>query len=93
MYNTPMLYEDIPKEAPLHSIYIIHHAAENSINRLSGAHAVSRLMAHCIQHSYNKTFIQHHLEFLSQLCNYISVYNVGFQPDTQIVDLIKCHAD
>jgi hypothetical protein len=89
IYNTPMLYADVPKEAPLHFIDIIHHAAENNIKRLNGAIAVSRLMAHCIQHSYNMNFIQHHLEFLSQLCNHISVFDVGFKPDIEIVDFIS----
>jgi len=89
MYNTPMYYVDIPKEAPLHSIYMIHHSAENTINKLDGAIAVSRVMAHCIQHGYNNNFIQHHIEFLSQLCNNISVYDVGFKPDSSIVDLIR----
>jgi hypothetical protein len=93
MHNTPMFYIDIPKEAPLNSIFLIHHSAENTINKLNGAMAVSRIMAHCIQHGYNNNFIQHHLEFLSQLCNNISVYDVGFKPDISIVDFIKEHAD
>jgi hypothetical protein len=93
IYNTPMLYADMPKTAPLQSMYIIHHAVDNNIKRLSGAIAVSGLMAHCIQHSYNINFIQHHLEFISQLCDQVPVYDVGFIPDIKIVDFIKCHAD
>jgi hypothetical protein len=93
IYNTPMFYVDAPKEAALHSISLIHHAAENSLNKLNGAYAVSRVMAHCIQHSYSNNFIHHHLEFLSQLCANISVYEVGFKPDNKIVDFIKENAD
>lgn len=89
MHNTPMFYVDIPKEAPVHSISLIHHSAENTIKKLNGAIAVSRIMACCIQHGYNNNFIQHHLEFLSQLCNNISVYDVGFKPDISIVDFIR----
>ena len=92
MHNTPMFYVDIPKEAPLHSIYLVHHSAENTIKKLNGAIAVSRIMAHCIQHGYNNNFIQHHLEFLSQLCNNISVYDVGFKPDISIVDFIVTYS-
>ncbi|NTW32561.1 MAG: hypothetical protein HGB12_08060 [Bacteroidetes bacterium] len=92
MHNTPMFYVDIPKVAPLNSIYLIHHSAENTIKKLNGALAVSRIMAHCIQHGYNNNFIQHHLEFLSHLCNNISVYDVGFKPDISIVNFIKEHA-
>jgi hypothetical protein len=93
MHNTPMYYVDIPKEKPLHSIYLICHSRENIINKLSGATAVSRLMAYCIQHGYNSIILQHHLEFLTQLCSKVSIYEVGFKPDTEIVDLIKGHAD
>lgn len=93
MHNTPMFYADIPKEAPLQSMFLLHHSAQNTIKKLKGAMAVSRIMAHCIQHGYNNDFIQHHLEFLSQLCTTISVYDIGFKPDIQIVDFIKEHAD
>ncbi|MGD0711634.1 MAG: hypothetical protein ABR968_10710 [Bacteroidales bacterium] len=89
MHNTPMPYADIPKEAPLHSVYLIRHAAENTIKKINGAMAVSGIMAYCIQHGYNNDFIQHHLEFLSHLCEHISVFDVGFKPDIEIVDFIS----
>jgi hypothetical protein len=93
MHNTPMYYVDIPKEKPLHSIYLISHSKENTIIKLSGATAVSRLMAYCIQHGYSSDILQHHLDFLTRLCAKVRVYDVGFKPDNQIVDLIKNHAD
>lgn len=92
MYNTPMPYVDIPKKAKLDSAYLIKHAQNNGIKKLSGASAVSRLMAFCVQHNYNALFIEHHLNFLSDLCNKIPVYETGFLPDLSIVDFIKTHA-
>jgi hypothetical protein len=93
IYNTPMFYADIPKEAPLNSISLIHHSPENTIKKISGAKAVSRILANCIQHGYDNTFIEHHLEFLSGLCGRIPVYEVGFKPEAEVVDFIIEHAD
>ena len=91
MHNTPMFYADMPKKAPLNSINLIRHSPENTIKKLSGATAVSRVMVNCIQHGYNKEAIGHHLTFLSQLCGQVSVYEVGFKPDISIVDFIKAN--
>ncbi len=92
MYNTPMFYTDISKKTLLNSINLIYHAPDNIVARLNGAKAVSRIMAFCIQHGYNNRFIEHHLEFLSELCSYLPVYEVGFLPDEKIVNYIKTYA-
>lgn len=93
IYNTPMFYADVPKESPLNCISLIHHFPENTIHKISGAKAVSLILANCIQHGYNNRFIEHHLEFLSGLCGKIPVYQVGFKPDAEIVDFIRKYAD
>jgi hypothetical protein len=93
IYNTPMLFKDQPKKAKLEAIHLIHHSLENTLNKLNGAFAVSSVMAFCIQNNYNPRFIDHHLAFLSELCNKIPVYEVGFKPDPSIIDFIKSHAD
>ena len=92
MYNTPMFYSDLPKKSPLNAIYLIKHANTNTIQKISGVSAVSQLMAFCIQHDFNKSFIEHHLNFLSHLCNKIPVCKIGFLPDKHIIDYIKIHA-
>lgn len=92
MYNTPMFYVDVSKESPLHAVFLIYHSPENKIKKISGAAAVSKVMANCIQHSYNNDFIQHHLDFLTELCNHIPVYEVGFKPDIEVTDFIRQHA-
>jgi len=93
MHNTPMFYRDQPKKTRLHSINLIRHAKENSIHQISGAQAVSKVMAFCIQHSYNASVLEHHLDFISGLCNHIKVFEVGFTPDEKIIDFIKSHED
>ena len=89
MFNTPMMYIDISKKAPLNSIHLINHANENSMEKIGGATAVSRLMAFCIQHNFNSSFIDHNLTFISELCSNTPVYETGFLPEAPIVDLIK----
>ncbi len=89
MYNTPMLYPDVPKKSSLEYLFIIDHSKENTINRLIGADSVCHLMAFCIQHGYCRSFIEHHLEFLSNLCKCLPVYSLGFVPDGTIIDFIN----
>jgi hypothetical protein len=89
IYNTPMYYADDPKKTLLTSVNLIYHSKENISERLKGAIAVTNIMANCIQHSYNKRYIQHHLDFLSELCNKIPVYKVGFKPDKSIVEFLN----
>lgn len=91
LHNTPMFYVDIPKMAQLEALYIIEHANENYITRLGGANAVSGMMAFCIQHGYERKYIQHHLTFFNELCSDLPVYQLGFVPDKNIVNFIKSH--
>ena len=89
VYNTPMYYIDKPKKTTLDGIHLISHSQENKIKKLSGAMAVSKVMAFCIQNNYDKEYIHNHLNFLSELCTKVPVYELGFVPDTNIVDFIK----
>jgi hypothetical protein len=90
-YNTPMYYNDIPKKTSLDAIYLISHSPENRMRKLTGATAVSRVLAFCIQNNYTGYFIQNQLAFLSELCAHIPVYELGFVPDTTIVDYITAN--
>lgn len=88
VYNTPMYYRDIPKEAPLSGIYLISHSPENRITKQNGALAISKVMAFCIQNNFDKQFIQSRLNFFSDLCSQIPVYELGFVPDKSVVQFI-----
>ncbi len=88
VYNTPMFYTDISKKAPLSVIYLIRHLPENKANRLSGALAVSKVMAFCIQNNFDKSFINKRLKFFAELCSLTPVYELGFVPDKSVVTYI-----
>ena len=92
-YNTPMYYTDRPKKAPLNAIYLISHSPENKIKKLSGALAISKVMAFSIQNNFDKQFIQSRLEFFSNLCLSIPVYELGFVPDKSVVNFILANEE
>jgi len=87
-YNTPMYYKDIPKKTALNAIYLISHSPENRMKKLSGALAVSKVMAFCIQNNFEQKQIQNHLDFLSELCSHIPIFELGFVPDSSVVNFI-----
>lgn len=93
MYNTPMFYADIPKKVLLDSVHIIRHAPVNSHKKIEGVAAVSKILAFCIQHNYNPSYIEHHLNVVSKICQRIAVFEVGFKPDCSIVDYLKEYAN
>ena len=89
MHNTPMLYVDEPRSEMVSSVYLLSHAKSNNLHKLSGAEAVSKLMAVSLHHAFEKKIIVHHLEFLSELCNSVNVYELGFVPDADVVDFVN----
>lgn len=88
VYNTPMYYADIPKEAPLSAVYLISHSPENKIKKLKGAMAIAKVMAFCIQNNFEKQFVESRLSFFSELCASVPVYELGFVPDERVVNFI-----
>jgi hypothetical protein len=91
MHNTPMFYADSPRSTVLHAVFLPFHSPTNTIEQLSGSEAVSRLMAYCIQHGYEKRFIEHHLQFLADLCEQLPVYSLGVVPTDEVIGFIKSH--
>jgi len=91
VYNTPMYYADKPKKALLKSVFLISHSPENKIKKLSGATAISKVMAFCIQNNFDKQFIQNRLTFFGELCKTVSIFELGFVPNEQVVHFIKEH--
>ena len=88
VYNTPMIYSDLPKKAPLNTIHLISHSHVNKIKKQPRALAVSKVMPFFFQNNFDKKYIHDHLDFLNDLCNHISVYELGFVPDTDIINFV-----
>jgi len=93
MHNTPMYYHDLPKSSPVHAIHLICHFPENRTQRITGAKAVSKVMAFCIQNNFDRQFIQNYIGFISELCVSVGIYETGFVPDHNIVRYLQTHEE
>jgi len=91
VYNTPMYYVDQSKKAPLDAIYLIRHASRNSIQKLQGAYAVSRIMAFCIQNNFDSSFISKRINLFTEICSQASIFDLGVVPTPEIIDFIKAN--
>jgi len=91
MHNTPMYYFDLPKSAPLDAIHLIRHFPENITLRITGARAVSKVMAFCIQNNFDKQFIDNYISFITDLCDNVGIFETGFVPDNSIVQYLQTH--
>ncbi len=90
IYNTPMpYYQDAGKCAPLKACFLLKQSSENYMTRLSEVHSVLGLMGNCIQHLYDQSRIENHMMLIQGLVHACDVFEVGFKPDTDIVDFIR----
>lgn len=90
-HNTPMFYADVPKNAPLNALYLIYHSPENIIKPISGALAVSKVMAYSIQNNFSAQWIAKRLDFFTELVRVVPVYEYGFRPDLSAIHQILAH--
>ena len=88
VYNTPMYYVDKSKKAPLDAIYLIRHSPVNIANKLTGATAVSKVMAFCIQNNFERKFISKRLAFFDALCAAVPTYELGVVPTADVITYI-----
>lgn len=88
MYNTPVYADDKPQKSPLNKIFLIEHGEENKLVPVKGAHAVSLVMANCIQHNWGHDIIGRLLESVSALCGTIPTVRLYFTPDASVIDHI-----
>jgi hypothetical protein len=89
MYNTPMHYADLNKQAQVSKFYFPFHAKKNSAEKLSGAQALSQLMAFCFQHNYDKKYTEHLITQLEKITQHASTYKLGVVPTPSIIDFIR----
>ncbi len=88
MYNIPVYVDDEPRESQLSSIYLISHGAENRQSRLTGAAAVSQVMANCIQQNWDKEIIARLMGAVAIMCSAVPVLKLSFRPDRRIIEYI-----
>ena len=90
LYNNPMpYYKQEPGEAVLKKIFLLKQSPDNYIKPLRGVHAYSRVLGNCIQQFYRPGMIKKHLGIVEEVLDKVSVYEIGFRPDIDIVRLIR----
>ena len=89
MYNTPMPYADLNKQAQVSKFYFPFHSKKNSAEKLSGAQGLSQLMAFCFQHNYDKKQTEHLITQLERITQHASTYKLGVVPTPSIIDFIR----
>lgn len=91
MHNTPVYDDDEPRKSPLEKIFIIEHGSENKIVPVSGANAVSLVMANCIQQNWGPETVGPFLDSVSDLCSKVKVFKLSFMPDRRVIDRILAY--
>ncbi|MGQ1785767.1 hypothetical protein [Saccharicrinis sp. GN24d3] len=90
VYNNPMpYYAQRPLRGELKKIFLLKQSLHNYITPLKGVAAYSRVLGNFIQQFYQKEMVQRHLEIVEQTINLVDVYEVGFKPDQDIVEMIR----
>ena len=88
MHNTPVYDNDLPRQSPLDKIFIIEHGPENRVIPVTGASAVSLVMANCIQHNWGPEIVSGLLNSVSDICMKVPVFRLAFKPDSSVIDKI-----
>lgn len=90
MTNAPMpYYQDINKESLVTAIFLIKQSPHNYIKPVSKVAAITGIMSNCIQFHYDAKMVKQQLQTLMTIENKCKVYELGFKPDVEIVELIK----
>ncbi|TLX75180.1 hypothetical protein E9993_09770 [Labilibacter sediminis] len=90
VYNNPMpYYQQHPREGELKKIFLLKQSPDNYIKPLKGVAAYSRVLGNFIQQFYQQSMVKKHLEIVEDVLGIVDVYEVGFKPDQDIVDMIK----
>jgi hypothetical protein len=94
IYGTPW-HGDSPifsaQGAPLHRLYMISHAAQNSLRLLSPGWGAAQLFICCFPAFHNRVAMENSVTLLGQLAAAIPCYELGFVPHLSAVDFIRCH--
>jgi hypothetical protein len=90
MHNTPMpYYTDVPKQGTLSKIFLLKQSPQNYCRLVDGSIGYVRFMANCIQHFHSHQMVKKHLDIIENISSQVPIYELGFFPNTDIVDLIR----
>lgn len=79
-----------PKGFPLYRVFIVHHALENRLRRLTDAEAVQGLLVRSFPPFWGAKEMAFTLELLSKLVEQVPCYELGYVPTQDVIDLVRC---
>ena len=96
MYGTPWHGEAefaTPDRARIERLFILEHAPENKISRLTGSRAVGEVMARSFLPFYDAAALENTMSFLQEVVGTIPCYRLEFRPDGTAVDAVRRFRD
>lgn len=82
-------YNASPAEVHLKGIFLISQSKTNFIRPVVGANAVLRLFSNTLYHALNKDVATRHLNIVKTIAARVPIFELGFKPDSDIVNEIR----
>lgn len=95
VYGTPWYGSEratSPLGVPVRRIFIIRHADQNESAPLAPPDSAARLLVRSFPTHWDAEGMAFTIGFLGQLCQAVPCHDLGFVPDTSIIDWIRCTA-
>jgi len=93
IFGTPW-HGDFPvtsnRDVPLKKIFILKHDKKNQVKPVDGSMALSMLLTRIFPVIWDKTGMEFTLDFCTRLISKVPCYQLGFKPDSDIIDFIRC---
>ena len=90
MFSTPMMnYVQTPFCSSLSKMFLLSQSPENIVSQVTKTKGALKLMSNCIQHLFDREMTASHLDTIFDLTNKVSVYELGFKPTPEVVEIIR----
>jgi hypothetical protein len=94
IFGTPWngeYHELSPEGVPLGKVLFLQHAKSNRLSRVEGgAKASTMLLARSFPPLWDAEAMRSALDFCAQLVESVPCYELGFVPDSRVLDLVRC---
>ena len=96
MYGTPWHGEakfGSPRGAKLKNIFFLRHGVKNSLRSLAATESVMQLLQCSFPPFWDAAGMEYTLGLFDELTTRVPCYELEFEPDKRVIDLIKRHSD
>ena len=79
-----------PQGVPLEKVFFLRHAEANEVRRREDVAAASMLLTRCFPPLWDAEGMRFTLDFCAQLVADVPCYELGFVPDKNVLELVRC---